>query len=348
MSKDYYKILGIERGASDDEIKKAYKKLALKWHPDRNPDNKDQADKKFQEISEAYEVLSDSNKKTIYDQYGEAGLKGGMPGGQEGGMPGGFHFSSGGGGFNPSNAEDIFKAFFSSSGGSPFGASFGGDDFGSMGGGGFSSFSSGGMPGGFSGMGGMGGGARSGRPSGKRPSPTVVQRTLPLTLNDLYSGTEKKLKVTRKVLDHSGQSFSNEKILTISVKPGWKKGTKVKFAGEGDDTPEGPQDLEFVLDEKPHPDFTRDGNDLHTTIKVSLLDAITGFDKQITHLDGRKLLVSGGKQETQQPGSFICVRGEGMPISKEVGKKGDLLVKVDVELPRHVTEAQKNVLKNML
>ena len=347
MSRDYYNILGVTKGATDDEIKKAYRKLAMKWHPDKNPDNKATAEKKFQEISEAYEVLSDSNKKAIYDQYGEDGLKGGaMPG--QGGMPGGFHFSTGSGGqFHPSNPEDIFKAFFG--GGSPFGgASFGGDDFGSMGGnGGFQSFSTGGIPGGFAGMGNMGGG-RARNQKRSSPAPTVVQRTLPLTLNDLYTGTEKKLKVTKKVLNHSGQTSSSEKILTIDIKPGYKKGTKVKFPGEGDDTLEGPQDLEFVLDEKPHPDFTRDGDDLHTSVKLSLLEALTGFEKQITTLDGRKLKISGGKNETQQPGSVICVRGEGMPIRKEAGKKGDLLVKFEVELPKHVSEAQKNAIKSLL
>ena len=342
MSKDYYKTLGIQKGATEDEIKKAYKKLALKWHPDRNQDNKAQADKKFQEISEAYEVLSDSNKRTIYDQYGEAGLKGGIPE-QGGGMPGGFHFSSGGSGFNPSNAEDIFKAFFSSSGASPFGGSFSsGDEFG--GNGGFQTFS--GMPGGF-GMGGMPGMGQKSRASQKR-APQVHQMTLPLSLNDLYSGAEKKFKVKRKRLDSRGQQVLDEKQIVVTIKPGYKKGTKIKYAGEGDDLGDGPQDLEFVLDESPHPTFTRQGNDLHTTLKLSLMEAMAGFERKINHLDGRVLTVNGGQQETQQPGSMLYIKGEGMPISKEPGKKGDLFVKCDVELPKRITDAQKNVLKTLL
>lgn len=178
MGKDFYKILNVERNASQEEIKKAYRKLALKWHPDRcPPEQKEEAQKKFQDIGEAFEVLSDPEKKRIYDQVGEEGLRGGVPdnGGEEGG-PGGAHFSFGGmpGGrafhFSRSNAEDIFKQFFGTGdpfqaeGADPF-ASFmmgGGSPLGGMGGMGggrgmhFSSMG-GGAP--FGGMGGMGGGA---------------------------------------------------------------------------------------------------------------------------------------------------------------------------------------------
>src|SRR4051794_30837649 len=111
MGKDYYSILGVEKSATEDEIKKAYKKQALKWHPDRNLKNKEQAEAKFKELAEAYEVLSDKQKREIYDRYGEEGLKSGVPppgssgmggmGGMPGGMPGGFSFrTSGPGGFS--------------------------------------------------------------------------------------------------------------------------------------------------------------------------------------------------------------------------------------------------------
>ena len=96
--KDFYDILGLSRGASESEIKKAYRKLAMKWHPDKNQDNKEYAEKKFKSVSEAYEVLSDPKKKELYDQFGEDGLKDG--------------FGGGGGGFHASNAEDIFAQFF--------------------------------------------------------------------------------------------------------------------------------------------------------------------------------------------------------------------------------------------
>ena len=128
MGKDYYSILGVSKEADEEELKKAYRKLALKHHPDRNPDNKEGAEKKFKELSEAYEVLSDRNKRAVYDQYGEEGLKGQSSGGSQQSFPKGASFcfsSSAGNGFmpfNPSNPEDIFKQFFN--GQSPFEHSF--------------------------------------------------------------------------------------------------------------------------------------------------------------------------------------------------------------------------------
>lgn len=131
MGRDFYKILGVTRSSSEQDIKKAYKKLALKWHPDRvEPAKKDEAQAKFQEIGEAFDVLTDPEKKRIYDQVGEDGLKmggGGSPDGGCGGMPGGsgrsFHFRPGGGGFR--GADDIFREMFGT--GDPFAADSDGD-----------------------------------------------------------------------------------------------------------------------------------------------------------------------------------------------------------------------------
>jgi len=131
MGKDYYQILGVDKNAGDDAIKKAYKQMALKWHPDRNPNNTEAASKKFKEVSEAFEVLSDKNKKAVYDQFGEEGLKGGPPPnageGSFGGFPGGASFSGfpggggttftftssgpggGRGGFSPTDPRTIFE-----------------------------------------------------------------------------------------------------------------------------------------------------------------------------------------------------------------------------------------------
>ncbi|KAJ3358896.1 hypothetical protein GGF32_009907 [Allomyces javanicus] len=365
MGKDYYKLLGVAKDASEDDLRKAYRKLALKFHPDRNQEAG--AKEKFQEISEAYEVLSDSNKRTIYDRYGEEGLKGvpppdagaGGPGaGFSGFGPGGttFSFSSSGGGpgmhFNPSNADDIFRTFMSQFGGGgggdddPFAGMFGGmprsrgstsaRGFGGMGG-------MGGMSGGFGGMGGgMGGNGMGGVGGGE---PQVVSRKLPVALEDLFKGTTKKLKVTRRSLA-GGQS---EKILEINIKPGWKAGTKIKFPNEGDEIAPGvSQTVEFVIEEKPHPTFKRTGDNLETTLDLTLVEALTGFARKITTLDGRHLLVKCDK--VVQPGQQIRYRGDGMPISKSPGTKGDLIVHLKVRFPENLrlSDDQKEQLKSLL
>ncbi|KAI9007993.1 hypothetical protein BC832DRAFT_401958 [Gaertneriomyces semiglobifer] len=351
--RDYYAILGVPKDADEDQLKKAYRKAALKWHPDRNPDNKELADKKFKEISEAYEVLSDKQKRTIYDQFGEEGLKGagaagfgGFPGfGGFGGAPGGggrtfvFNMGQGGGGagggggfrpFTPSSADDIFRQFFG--GASPFGGAADFMDTDEDGGG-----MPGGMPGGFF------GGARSARP--KPRAQTSVQRQLPVSLEDLYTGTTKRLKVTRRNLNGT----TSEKVLTIQIKPGWKAGTKIKFANEGDELPDGStQDIEFIIAEKEHPRFKRDGDKLRSEISIELWEAMCGFSKKIQHLDGRMVEITGGQGSSPvKPGSSIVLSGEGMPVSKMPGKKGDLIVKVNVRFPDHVTPAQKDGIKRL-
>lgn len=324
MGKDYYSILGVGKSASEDEIKKAYRTSAKRWHPDRNKDNKELADKKFKEISEAYEVLSDAKKREIYDQFGEDGLKGegaGFPGGGSsgGGFPGGATFSfSGGPGFNPSNPYAIFEQFFGSDGGS---------------------FMSSDMGGGFPGMGGgFGGGSRRG-PS--KPAP--VSRSVPFSLEELYSGTTKKLKITRSL--RNGQS--TEKIITLNIKPGWKAGTKLKFENEGDELPNGmTQDIEFVVSEKPHSTYVRSGNDLKASLELSLVESLCGFQRFITTLDGRKLKVSNNN--VTQPDHVVRIPNEGMPISKSPGAKGDLILTYRVKFPTSLTPDQKRAITSAL
>jgi len=320
MTKNYYQILGVQRDASDADIKKAYRKAALKWHPDKNPDNKEAAEQKFKDVSEAYQVLSDSEKRAIYDQYGEDGLKQGVP---EAGFQGGFHF-------DPGQAEDIFSQFFGSSNpfASMFGGGVGGAQFGGMGNGG------GGMP-----------GMRHARGPKKAPP---VQQSLYCTLEELFTGCTKKLKITRRRLNADGQTTrQEEKVITIDVRPGWKSGTKITFEKEGDEGPGIiPADIVFILAAKPHPRFERLANDIVFKSRISLKQALTGCTVHIQTLDNRKLAIP--INEVVSPGYRKVVRGEGMPLSKSPSTRGNLIIKFDVSFPSQLTEKQKNQIRETL
>jgi len=208
-----------------------------------------------------------------------------------------------------------------------------------MGGGG-TSFS--GMPGGMPGR-------QSGRQSPKpTPAPSEITRPLKVSLEDLYSGVTKHLKVSRRLLNGT----TEDKVLEIQVLPGWKSGTKIRFPRAGNEQPSGEsQDLVFVVEEKPHDLFTREGDDLICRIKIPLVDALTGTDgrKVIDALDGRKLQIPvppgivKPNQETRIPGG-------GMPIRKQgsTNKKGDLIVRWDVVFPDRLTPAQKEGLRKIL
>ncbi|KAJ2125434.1 Molecular chaperone (DnaJ super) [Coemansia sp. RSA 720] len=349
MGKDYYAILGVGKDASNEELKKAYRKLALKWHPDRNKDNTEAADKKFKDISEAYEALSDKDKRHIYDQYGEEGLKGGAPPGggfPGGGFPGGgggttFSFSSGGpsggsfGGFNPSNPEDIFAQLFggglSGMGGRGQGAQFMDVDNGMGGMGGF-------------GLGG-GHGGHGNNISARRPQ--EVTRPLACTLEELYNGCTKKLKVTRRTRSAAGNITPSEKVLQVNVKPGWKAGTKIRFNKEGDNMGHGAQDIVFVVEEKPHSMFKRDGDDLKVDVTLTLDEALCGFKKPLQLLSGKSIFVSNSNSVVQ-PGQTSRMLNYGMPISKHPGKHGALVITYNVKFPTTLSLSQKEKIREAL
>lgn len=218
-----------------------------------------------------------------------------------------------------------------------------------MGGGGPSGFS-------FSGMPGMnGGGSRSSTkrnsfpPSPAPAPPSDILRPLKVTLEELYSGATKHLKVGRRLTNGA----TEDKVLEIQIHPGWKSGTKVRFPKAGNEQQNGDsQDLVFVVEEKPHATFTREGNDLVCKLKISLVDALApvGSDKRLVEaLDGRKLQVPvpGG---IVNPGLESRVTGEGMPIRKDgsVKKKGDLIVRWEVMFPERLTSSQKEGIRKVL
>uniref|UniRef100_A0A383WP78 J domain-containing protein n=1 Tax=Tetradesmus obliquus TaxID=3088 RepID=A0A383WP78_TETOB len=460
MGLDYYKLLGVGRTASDEEIKAAYRKKAVKYHPDKNLNNKEYAEERFKEVAEAYDVLSDPQKRAVYDRYGEEGLKGGAPAPGAAGFdgaaaaPGGSHFSYSG--VDPDTARRLFESLFggglggmggmgegpfggmggsssssgpaqfqfmssgpggssmfsSSASGGPFGSGsssmFGGSSGGQRGrsrGGGY-----GGMADLFGGMGGadedafeagdmranpfaafgMAGGSndagagpssffqhsaqqrQQGRPGSadawgspryqhqqhhqqqqqqQQQQPAVQSVPLLLSLEELYCGAVKRLRVTRHVLDAaSGKSLPVQEVLEVNVRPGWKEGTKITFCGKGDElSPGGPSaDLVLIVRQQPHATFTRSGNDLHATLKLPLVTALTGGTAALRMPDGRTLQLPTSAAQPVSHGSVRVVAGEGMPISKAPGGKGDLHVKFEVEFPRQLSQQQKEQLRHIL
>lgn len=327
-SKDYYSTLGLKRNASADEIKKAYKKQALKWHPDKNPDKRDFAEKKFKEVAEAYECLSDAKKKTIYDQCADAPGPSPFAGGQgghsfgnhggttffsTGGFPSGFNGApSGSSGTNGLDPHDMFSQLF-------------GNGAGSFGGG--SEFQN-------------GQGIRK-----QKDAPLNVN--LECDLEELYTGKVKRMKIRRKRRIPGGSLGNEEKILVIDVKPGWKAGTKVTFAGEGDEhvNPNiSPSDIVFTIQEKQHPRFVRDGNDLVYTHSLPLKEALVGSIVNVPTLGGSILPVDC-RADVIQPSTVKRLRGHGMPSKRG---PGDLVLQFNVSFPRTLTTNQKRRIDEIL
>ncbi|VVA14255.1 PREDICTED: dnaJ [Prunus dulcis] len=323
MGADYYKILQVPRNASEVDLKEA-------------------AEAKFNQLCQAYDVLSDPRKRAVYDQYGEEGLSGGS-------RPGGSR-----------SPEDIFAEFFGGRGGGMGQSRDDGfrdpDDV-------FSDF--------FGQRVNMGesrvGGSRSRSPeirsmngenifesliaaaegNGRQRKAAAIKRTLPCSLEELYMGNTRKIKISKDVVGASGRRSTVEEVLNIEIKPGWKKGTKITFPEKGHDVERGviPADIIFIIDEKPHSFFKRDEDDLVVTQNISLADALTGHTALMTTLDGRNLRVS--IDSIIGPTHEEVVKGEGMPIQKEQGKKGNLILKFNIRIPK-LTSEQKTSIKQLL
>ncbi len=309
---DYYKVLGVSKTATQDEIRAAYRKLARKHHPDLNPNDKE-ANKRFQQINEANEVLSDPDKRKKYDQYGkdwqhaeafekaqqESGARGRASGG-----PGGF-----GGG-------DFSGAFGGGSRG--FGGSFQGDDSGE-----FSDF--------FESLFGRGS-SRSGGARGAFRGQDY-QAELQISLEDAATTHQRVLTV-------------NGKNIRITIPAGVENGQVIKLKGHGapgaNGGPDGDLYITFSITEDPR--WTREGNDLHMKVPVDLYTAMLGGELTVETLTGKvKLKI---KAETAN-GTAMRLKGKGFPVYKKEGQHGDLYVTLEIKLPSNLTEKEKELFREL-
>ncbi len=371
QKKDYYEILGVPRNATPEEIKKAYKRLALKYHPDRNPQNKKEAEEKFREISEAYEVLMDPEKRALYDRYGHEGLKGAF-------REGGFtwrdftHFD---------DLEDIFgdiREIFEK-------FSFGEDIFDIF----FGKRK-----------------VRERKKESIRSSPGEDLRIyVPLTLDEIYSGAEKTIKVKkyevcpecngkgakeegwkscpicggRGMVEKISSTFfgqfiqrstcpnclgrgeilsspcpackgegrkETEKLIKVNIPKGVRDGNYITLKGEGNAGIRGgpPGDILLYIKEKEHKFFKRDGDDLYVQIELTPSQIILGDRISIKHLNGKEVRVEIPKNIRE--GKKIRIKGEGMP--KLSGGYGDFYIYIKVKIPEKITKEEEKYYKEIL
>ncbi|PRP84835.1 DnaJ subfamily A member 2 [Planoprotostelium fungivorum] len=332
-----YEILGVPTTATPQEITKAYRKLAMKYHPDKNPDTAD----KFKEISFAYEILNDEEKRQTYDQYGEEGLR------------------DGGGGMDQ---DDLFSHIFG--GGFPFGGARGGR------GGprpgqkrkgkdrGFAfgvtledvykgkqtkfSHTKQALCGGCNGKG-------TNKVGGSMKCTHCEGSGVQTSLRHLGFGMVQQLQEKCRSCDGEGEVIrpkdrcktcagnkikEETKMLDVYIDPGMRDGQRITFSGEGDQHPDiVPGDIILVLQVEAHPTFSREGNDLIMTKKIGLIEALTGVHFTVEHLDKRILLVNSQPGEIIRPGDVKSIEGEGMPTNGNIFEKGRLLIKFDIEFP---------------
>lgn len=316
--KDYYKILGIDKSADENAVKKAYRKLAAKYHPDKNPGKK-AAEDKFKEINEANEVLSDADKRKRYDalgsswnEYGsgrsESGPQRNSRGGFQGGSPEGF------------SQEDLASMFGGSSGGS--GAS--GADF-------FETFF-----GGRFGTKGFGGSGGSGRNS-QGPAPSAgsdYQADVEVTLEEAYGGAKKIFEL-------------NGKKLKLQFKPGIAEGKVIKLAGKGGQGKNGGPDGDFHLHIHviPHPDLERRGDDLYRALNLEVQDAVLGTQTEIRTLNGSVKLKIPTLTEN---GKTFRLKGQGMPNYDRAGEYGDMYVTVTLMLPSNLSASELELFQTLV
>lgn len=310
---DFYEVLSLPKDASNQDIRRAYKDLVKKWHPDKHPpSSKDEAEARFKSITQAYEALHDQQYRSMFGVYNEVG----SGGGGESGVP------RKGWGSNsappspmprpknplprmPSTPSKDFKDVYFST---PAFASAG-----SM-----------------------------------RRKPPPVERKLECTLEELYRGCKKEIEFNRDIVNKDGMIVQQHETQTIRVKPGWKKGTKITFEGMGDERPGClPADVVYMIAEKDHPVFKRVGNDLVLKVEIPLVNALTGWTFSYRLLTGEKMSCTFD-QEIVYPGYEKVIEGQGMPLPNEKGVKGDLRIKFSVVFPKQLSREQRVTISEVL
>ncbi|MFW8601663.1 DnaJ C-terminal domain-containing protein [Desulfobacterota bacterium M19] len=315
---DYYKVLGVNKQAGKDEIKKVYRKLALKYHPDRNKGDK-QAEEKFKQISEAYAVLSDPEKRKQYDTFGSADFQKRYT--QEDI-------------FKNADLGDIFREFGINLGGMGGGRPRGGMNTGMGGGNPFESI-----------FGGMGGATQfnsanfSGRQSCQIVKGGDLQMELVISLREVLHGAEKTIAL--------GRGGKAERV-SVKIPAGIDSGKKLRVTGKGSPSPTGgpPGDLYIKIRVQPDPDFIRDGNDLIHEKQVPFSTAVQGDKTEVTTLEGKTLKVK--IPAGIQPQAKLRLKGHGLPSGPH-GPRGDLIVKILVAVPRpkELTDRQRELIKEL-
>ena len=319
MATDYYKVLGVNKDASVADIKKAYRKLAVKYHPDKNPGDKT-AEEKFKEIGQAHEVLKDPEKRKKYDKYGSnwqhaeqyeqqekqyarsgAGARhsgfSGRPFGDQGGQ---FYYDG--------NVEDLFEN----------------EDFSNI----FGQY--------FSGAGAGAGRARAGngrRRQGPGFGGNDLEATMPLTFEESYHGGE-------KIFEVNGQN------LRIKIKPGTYDGLRIKLPGKGQPGISGSRagDLYITFSVASHPRLKREGDHLKQKVTIDFFDAAAGGKKEIETVNGKiALTIPSGTQS----GTLLRAKGKGMPVYGKTGVYGDMLIEVHVLIPKVYTEEQRKAFAHL-
>ncbi|MBM3313518.1 J domain-containing protein [candidate division WOR-3 bacterium] len=298
--RDYYEVLGVPKDADENAIKAAYRKLARKHHPDVNP-NKAEAERRFKEINEAYEVLSDKDKRGKYDRFGADWQRA-----QQSGQTGGFDWSQyqaqpGQGGYTRYSTEDLRDLFGESA---PFS-----DFFTFM-------------------FGGEGAQVQPRTAKGRD-----IEQTIAITLAEAFKGTTRRLK------------RAGGPTIEVKIPPGAETGTRLRVKGQGMPSRRGqPGDLWLVVAVEDDPRFVRQGADLHTRTQVHLYAAVLGGEAAISLMEGKARLRIPAET---QPGSELRLKGQGMPVYGDTGKRGDLYVAIDIRLPTRLSEKERALFQEL-